>query len=117
MSIRVLVYVVWTWSDSLADISLFHYLDVIDFWVPVAGGVLGLTFITIALLAVLRKSKWWLAVVGSVFAPLAPVVWQLFPVTKDPMVVIPRVTGILAGATAIVLVLISRSAFGKRANR
>ena len=116
VSVYVLAYVMWSMSGFPFGVS-FDCLDLTDFWIPVAGCVVTLTLASVALPAVLRGRGWWLAVIGSIFAPVAPFVWQLFPVTRDPIVVIPRAAGIPIGLAAIVLVLISRRAFEKRANR
>ncbi len=113
VNVYALGYVIWIWSDLLLELSS-GYLDLIDFWIPVAGCVVSLTLVTLALLAMLRRRNWWLAVIGSVIAPLGPIVWQLFPVTRDPAVVVPRTAGVLIGLLAVVLVLISKRDFDKR---
>lgn len=109
----VLVNTVWVNAGFFTrDPGLIlEYPFVSDFWIPLAGSIVSLTFITLGFMAVFRGRNWPIAVVGAIFTLLTPIVWRLWPVAREPSVSIARETAVVVGVAAIILTLVSRRAF------
>jgi glucan phosphoethanolaminetransferase (alkaline phosphatase superfamily) len=115
VSIYIMVFTIWKFHDSFffswSELFKFNVIDWIDIWIPIICGAISTVFITLGIIATWKRKRWWLAVIGSIFSILTPVVWQLFPVTREVAVVMVRGGGILIGVITVVFTLFSRGDF------
>jgi hypothetical protein len=114
VAIYIIVFNIWGFRNVfflLSEFSVFNVVDWIDFWLPTICGAISVVFIILGVIATFKGKEWWLAFTGSIFTLPTPIVWQLWPATKEVYVVVPRIVGLFIGIITIILTLLSTKDF------
>jgi hypothetical protein len=112
-SAYILFFVIWTISDSFIEDYIIWFTDIyfVVFWMPIICSVISLIFITLGVIMALKRKKWWLVFVGSIFTLLMPIVYPL--INLQHFARVQSNIALFVSIVAIILTLLSMKDFRK----